>query len=154
MQNARFQLAYSYCLEKICFRFYSRLDKLLSFLLLLGAMAAVESRLSGWGLGVFLAVIAAFQIVYTPAAKAQTAKMQMARYAALWQQQDFGLNSEMQAADSDAPESLIYPACLAALVLCGQARNEDLAEAARQRPLRPSEKLAAAFAGETPEFRF
>lgn len=120
-QDLAFQVAYSLFLERMAFRWYGRIDKLMSFLLLLSGMAVVAEALPATLTGFAVAVLTAWQLIYAPAAKSGAAKSAYAEYAKLFNR--FGSLSDDEAAaeldqlrdqDSDPPACLQMPAYCAA----------------------------------------
>ncbi|WP_169294634.1 hypothetical protein [Advenella sp. EE-W14] len=154
------ELALSMLYEKMMYKFYLRLDKLCSFLLLFLALLVVNQ--GGVVVAAFIAAVTAFQLVYSPGQKGQSAKSQYCKYLKLYHRQEQGLITEeeiknklikLSKTDSDTVDSLYHPARLASLAIQG-IHNESLDENEKERPLKWNEKLAVWFAGEYPEFRF
>lgn len=154
------ELAFSMIYEKMMYKFYLRLDKLCSFLLLFLALLVVNQ--GGVVVAAFIAAVTAFQLIYSPGQKGQSAKTQYCKYLKLYHQQEQGLIAgeelknkliKLSKTDTDTVDSLYHPARLASLAIKG-THNENLAENEKERPLRWNEWLAVQFAGEYPEFRF
>lgn len=159
--NLELEVAYSLCFEKLMYKFFGRIDKLISFFLILSSMTAIGSiggLVNGTFSGIFLAVITAIQIIYTPSAKTQAAKDNHLLYCKLYKK--MGSMSDEEIAnhladlakyDTDEIGFLSHPARLSALAMLGMTPNRHYPE---ERKLRLSEYLAALFAGELPEYHF
>lgn len=155
------EVAYSLCFEKLMYKFFGRIDKLISFFLLLSSMTAIGSiggLVNGTFSGIFLAVITAIQIIYTPSAKAQAAKDNYCLYCKLYKKMGSMSNEEIAnhladstKYDTDEIGLLSHPARLSALEMLGMTPDRQYPE---ERKLRLSEYFAALFAGEIPEYRF
>ncbi|SCC19474.1 MULTISPECIES: hypothetical protein [Snodgrassella] len=155
------EVAYSLCFEKLMYKFFGRIDKLISFFLLLSSMTAIGSiggLVNGTFSGIFLAVITAIQIIYTPSAKAQAAKDNYCLYYKLYKKMGSMSDEEIvnHQADSTKRETdeiglLSHPARLSALAMLGMTPGRKYSE---ERKLRLSEYFAALFAGELPEYHF
>ncbi len=140
-------VAYSYFLHRLAYRWYSRIDRLIAFLLLLSAMAVVSSLLPPLLLGFLVSVLTAWQLVYVPGEKAAAAKVSMTEYGNLLNNFSTLSDSELEATafrlsstDSHPPACLHNPAKRAAGI---KLKVED-----REMPkLTRIEKLAACFCG-------
>ena len=120
-QDLAFQVAYSLFLEKMAYRWYGRIDKILSFLLLLSGMAVVADSLPTTTTGFAVAILTAWQLIYSPATKSATARATYLAYGQLFNQLGNLTDDEiaielnkLSDKDSDAPACLEMPAyCLA-----------------------------------------
>lgn len=140
-------VAYSFFLHRLAYRWYSRIDKLIAFLLLLSAMAVVSSLLPPLLLGFSVSFLTAWQLVYTPGEQAAAAKVSMTEYGNLLNHFSTLSDAELEAAvsrlspaDSDPPACLHNPAQLAAYIKL----NVDSADLPK---LTRGEKLASCFCG-------
>lgn len=152
MQNDRayleFALAYSFQYEKMMYKFFARMDKLCSFLLLLGGVSVVANELPPALLGLFVSAVSFFQLVYQPSAKATTGKSQHQKLAALFLRRHELSDDELRQACNNPDHTdeiglLAHPARLAAYIMLGWSCEQE-------RPLLWQEKLAAHFVGEVP----
>ena len=84
-RDLKFEVAYSYCYEKIMYKFFGRLDKLASFILLLTGMSVVATAWSGLALGSIVAIVTSLQLIYTPGQRSQAAKDACRAYLSLYQ---------------------------------------------------------------------
>lgn len=140
-------VAYSYFLHRLAYRWYSRIDKLIAFLLLLSAMAVVSSLLPPLLLGFLVSFLTAWQLVYVPGEKAAAAKVSMTEYGNLLNNFSTLTDEELEEeaarlslTDSHPPACLHNPAKLTAYIKL----NVD----SKDRPkLTCIEKLAACFCG-------
>ena len=139
-------VAYSFFLHRLAYRWYSRIDKLIAFLLL-SAMAVVSSLLPPLLLGFSVSFLTAWQLVYTPGEQAAAAKVSMTEYGNLLNNFSTLSDAELEAAvsrlspaDSDPPACLHNPAQLAAYIKL----NVDSADLPK---LTRGEKLASCFCG-------
>ena len=158
LRYIKFEIAYSYCYEKIMSKYWGRLDKLASFLLLFAGMSVVASLFNGLVLGSSIALITSLQLIYSPGQKSQAAKECYREYYRLLN--DGGeytaneLRNKLDAltkADTDEIGILSHAARLSALSLLGWAPiNTNQVE----RKLNWLEACAAHFAGEYPEYPF
>lgn len=140
-------VAYSYFLHRLAYRWYSRIDKLIAFLLLLSAMAVVSSLLPPLLLGFLVSFLTAWQLVYVPGEKAAAAKVSMTEYGNLLNNFSTLSNEELEAeadrlspTDSQPPACLHNPARLAGYIKL-KVKAEELPKLTR------IEKLAACFCG-------
>lgn len=159
MNNLHFEVAFSYCYENMMYKFFARLDKLVSFLLLFSAIGVV-SNVSNWLSGTVIAALTAFQFVYQPASRAQQAKTQAKFYLQQFRKRESVSDDDLRsvldrgtAADSDTVDLLHHPARLAALALLGYPSNNCFRDIDRQRQMTFFERLAVRFAGDWPEFQ-
>lgn len=138
--------AYSYYAERLCYRYYTRLDKLISFLLLLSGMAVVGELLPPVVLGLAVAVLTAWQLVYAPSVQAGKSRQAMQGYGDLLNR--FSVLSEheinqhiaaLSTGDSPVPRYFEHLAHNAACKKLGVPQSVL--------PLNRREKLAAWFCG-------
>lgn len=155
-QDLVFQVAYSFCYEKMMYKFWGRLDKLCSMLLLLLSASVMASFASATSLGLAVAVVSFLQFVYAPGVKAVQSKQAFAAYSRLYADlPDLDAARikarmlEMLPADSDAIGLLAHPAYLAACAMLNQIPPKY----PKQREMTLCERAAAHFAGEFPEYR-
>lgn len=155
-QDLVFKVAYSFCYEKMMYKFWGRLDKLCSMLLLLLSASVMASFASATCLGLAVAAVSVLQFVYAPGVKAVQSKQAFVSYSRLYAdlpdldtaQIKFRMN-EMLPADSDAIGLLAHPAYLAACAML----NRMPPTYPSQREMTLCERAAAHFAGEFPEYR-
>ena len=156
-RDLKFEVAYSYCYEKIMYKFFGRLDKLASFILLLTGMSVVATAWSGLALGSIVAIVTSLQLIYTPGQRSQAAKDACRAYLSLYQ----SLNSmtaeqiresllSLNKLDTDEIGCLSHPARLAALTMVGLVPPKF----APERKMTKLENIASHFAGEKPEYTF
>lgn len=153
-QDLVFQVAYSFCYEKMMYKFWGRLDKLCSMLLLLLSASVMASFASAACLGLAVAAVSSFQFVYTPGVKAVQSKQAFVAHSRLYAElPDFDtarIKARMlEIADSDAIGLLAHPAYLAACAML----NRMPPTCPPQREMTLCERVAAHFAGEFPEYR-
>ena len=155
-QSLFFDVAYSFCYEKMMYKFWGRLDKLCSMLLLLLSASVMASFASATCLGLAVAAVSVLQFVYAPGVKAVQSKQAFVSYSRLHAelpdldtaQIKFRM-SEMLPADSDAIGLLAHPAYLAACAML----NRMPPTCPPKRKMTLCERAAAHFAGEFPEYR-
>lgn len=82
-QELSFNIAYAMYYERLGSRFYGRLDKLASYLTLLCGMAVAAETFSPLLLGVLVASLTCWQVVYRPGDRASAARLQQCRYEKL-----------------------------------------------------------------------
>lgn len=120
-QDLSFKIAYALYYHRLGSRLYGRLDKLISFSLLICAMGVVSTAVNPFLLGLFVTFLTAWQLVYSPAVKATSAQSQEKRYAELLE--NFPLLTEdevrkrlidLRQYDEDLPGCLEIPAFNAA----------------------------------------
>ncbi len=154
--NQKFTVTYSMCYEKALQQLYSRLDKALSFILLV-LSSGVIAQLNLWSvaLGLVMAIITAFQFVYSPGQKASFAKFQFQAYKNIFDR--FNELSEDQIwteyknitrQDTDEIQLLSHCARLTSLSMLGHKPDELIAT---QRRFTRMEKFFAFLSGENPE---
>ena len=140
-QDLVFKVAYSFCYEKMMYKFWGRLDKLCSMLLLLLSASVMASFASATCLGLAVAAVSVLQFVYYSRLYADLPDLDTAQIK-------FRMN-EMLPADSDAIGLLAHPAYLAACAML----NRMPPTYPPQREMTLCERAAAHFAGEFPEYR-
>lgn len=157
-KDLEFELIYSYYYEKLMYKFFGRLDKLLSLILLFTATSVIASAWNGVLLGSIIALVTCIQFIYAPGAKYHSAKEAYREYSRLQnhldEYDDEALRltlSQLSRADTDEIGLLSHPARLAALASQGIS---NLQENVKERPLTKAETLIAHFAGEYPEYQF
>lgn len=153
-QNLFFDVAYSFCYEKMMYKFWGRLDKLCSMLLLLLSASVMASFASATCLGLAVAAVSVLQFVYAPGVKAVQSKQAFVSYSRLYAELSDLDTAQIKArmleiADSDAIGLLAHPACLAACAML----NRMPPTCPPQREMTLCERVAAHFAGEFPEYR-
>ena len=152
-QDLRFNIVYSYYFEKFMNKFYSRLDKLILFILMVLAIITTTGTSNIVIIGSVSAILIFVLIVSQAGARAQATKIIYQEYFNLYQNFD---NADIdtikrrlraiQEKDNDEINCLAYPAHAAAAQLLGY---NDL-----PRKLSPLEKLYVLFIGETIEYEF
>lgn len=157
-KELEFELIYSYYYEKLMYKFFGRLDKLLSLILLFTATSVIASAWSGLFLGSIIALVTCIQFIYAPGAKYYAAKEAYCEYSRLHHHQDEYSDDQLRLAisrlskvDTDEIGLLSHPARLAALASLGVS---NLMEGVNERPLKKLEALVSHFAGEYPEYEF
>jgi hypothetical protein len=151
-------IAYSMCYEKLMYKFFYRIDKLVSFALLLSAMTLVSESMNHLLAGFVIAILTCYQFVFTPAQKGQAAKSQYQAYELLYQNR-MGLSDEELCSkfqdickfDTDPIGFLSHPARLSSLAMQG-FNNASIVKP--ERAMTFGERFAAKFAGEYPEYDF
>lgn len=120
-QHLSFNIAYGMYLQRLGSRFYGRLDKLISFLVLLCGMAVVADYLNHFFLGVVVALLGCWQVVYTPGINSVAARNQQDKYSylleafpTLTEEEVRKQLIELRHSDSDLPGCLEMPAVYAA----------------------------------------
>lgn len=145
-----FYLNYSIRYEQMMALFFGRLDRGISFLLLVLGGSALGGFFDSRIIGAAVSVLSAWQFIYQPALKAGGAVSQAAAYQELLvlapDLSDADLEKRFHlCGDKDTPELgiLAHPAWMAT----AKAMARDTSEA---RALNPLEKIAAAFVGYWP----
>lgn len=151
-------ITYSMCYEKLMYKFFSRIDKLVSFTLLLSAMTLVSENMNHVLAGFVIASLTCYQFVFAPAQRGQAAKSQYQAYENLYQNclasSPDALRSEFQQIckfDTDPIGFLSHPARLSSFAMQGWSNNNIEKP---ERSMTFGERFAARFAGEYPEFEF
>ena len=152
-QGLKFEIVYSYYFEKFMNKFYSRLDKLILFILMVLAIIAITGTSNIVIIGSVSAILIFVLIVSQAGARAQATKTIYQEYFKLYQNFD-NLDIDtikrwfraIQEKDSEEINCLAYPAHAAAAQLLGY---NDL-----PRELSTLEKLYVLFIGETIEYEF
>ena len=149
----KFTIACLYYQAKFMFKFYSRLDKLILFILMVLAIIAITGTSNVVFIGSVSAILIFVLIVSQAGARAQATKTIYQEYLKLYQNFD---NVDMdtikrryraiQEKDNEEINCLAYPAHAAAAQLLGY---DDL-----PRELSTLEKLYVLFIGETIEYEF
>ena len=152
-QDLRFNIVYSYYFEKFMNKFYSRLDKLILFILMVLAIIAITGTSNVVFIGSVSAILIFVLIVSQAGARAQATKTIYQEYLKLYQNFDnVDIDTikrrfrAIQEKDSEEINCLAYPAYAEAAQLLGY---DDL-----PRELSPLEKLYVLFIGETIEYEF
>lgn len=151
-----FEVAYSLCYEKMMYKFYGRVDKLSSFLLLVSGASIIATSIPDWVLGLFVAIISGLQFVYAPGQKYQAAKTTHNNYYELYTDMsalsDTAIRErlkELSKEDTDPIGLLSHPARLAALLMLGYTRQTS--EPA-EREMTFFERAFSVFTGECPYY--
>ncbi|NUE67274.1 hypothetical protein [Snodgrassella sp. ESL0253] len=158
-KHLKFEIAYSFCYEKVMYKFLGRLDKLASFILLLTGMSVIATTWNGVILGSIVAVVTTLQLIYSPGTKSQSAKEICQKYYSIYHHFD-DMDSEsirnkllnLSENETDEIGILSYPARLSALAMLNWIPEKKIPQEPRK--LTRLEYLAALFAGEIPEYRF
>lgn len=79
--NTQFHVHYCYFMEAMTSVFYAKIDKICLFIQLLLGTAVMADVINLSLIGLIIAVIAAYQFIYSPATIASQAKQQAIRYA-------------------------------------------------------------------------
>ena len=150
-QELKFNIVYSYYFEKFMNKFYSRLDKLILFILMVLAIITITGTSNIVIIGSVSAILIFVLIISQAGARAQATKTIYQEYLKLYQNFD---NVDMdtikrrfraiQEKDNEEINCLAYPAHAAAAQLLGY---DDL-----PRELSTLEKLYILFIGETIEY--
>ena len=153
-QSLFFDVAYSFCYEKMMYKFWGRLDKLCSMLLLLLSASVMASFASATCLGLAVAAVSVLQFVYAPGVKTVQSKQAFVSYSRLYAELSDLDTAQIKArmleiADSDAIGLLAHPAYLAACAML----NRMPPTCPPKRKMTLCERAAAHFAGEFPEYR-
>ena len=158
-RDLKFEVVYSFYYEKLMSKFLSRVDKLTSFILLLTGIFVIATSWNRVVLGSILAVVTILQLVYSPGAKSQSAKMTSQKYYSMYFHFDELNNEEIKRQllvlhenETDEIGVLSFPSRLAALAMLGWTPESDYIEEPRK--LTKLEYFAALFAGELPAYRF
>lgn len=152
-QDLRFNIVYSYYFEKFMNKFYSRLDKLILFILMVLAIITITGTSNIVIIGSVSAILIFVLIVSQAGARAQATKTIYQEYLKLYQNFDnVDIDTikrrfrAIQEKDNEEINCLAYPAYAAAAQLLGY---DDL-----PRELSTLEKLYVLFIGETIEYEF
>ncbi|WP_337882277.1 hypothetical protein [Chromobacterium haemolyticum] len=147
-----FNLTYSIVMEEMHQTLMGRVDRFCTFAQLILGCAVVVSVAPSWLTGGLMAVLAGFQLVYQPSARAMEAKIQKERYyeirrksAVLGVEQLFDALEAASPHDSAIPGSLTHPAWLAASL------QLDLDIPIEKRKLSKLEKAFSFIAGNCPD---
>lgn len=158
-QDLRFNIVYSYYFEKFMNKFYSRLDKLILFILMVLAIIAITGTSNIVIIGSVSAILIFVLIISQAGARAQATKTIYQEYLKLYQNID-NLDIDtikrwfraIQEKDSEEINCLAYPAHAAAVQLLGMTPDYGYKEL--HRGLSSLEKLYVLFIGETIEYEF
>lgn len=158
-QELKFDIIYSYYFEKFMNKFYSRLDKLILFILMVLAIITITGTSNVVIVGSVSAILIFVLIVSQAGARAQATKIIYQEYFNLYQNFD---NADIdtikrrfraiQKKDNEEINCLAYPACAAAVQHLGI--TPDKGYKGLHRKLSPLEKLYVLFIGETIEYEF
>ncbi|UJR54992.1 hypothetical protein [Dickeya zeae] len=148
IHDIRFELAYSYQLEKMTEVFNRRIDKLLCLIQFFLGSAVVTEHGSGLLLGILIAIISALLFTLKPGEITGSAKQQAQKYRILLDDLDTSdieiikqKKHVIEQTDSPHPYSLCGPAYHRAAVMLGLPANSKLT---------PMEKLFSFFCGGIP----
>ena len=157
--DLKFEIVYSFCYEKLMYKFLGRMDKLASFILLLTGMSVIATTWNEVFLGSIVAIVTTLQLVYSPGTKSQSAKMTSQKYYSMYFHFDELNNEEIKRQllvlhenETDEIGVLSFPSRLAALAMLGWTPEYGYSEEPRK--LTKLEYFAALFAGELPAYRF
>lgn len=157
--DLKFQVVYSFCYEKVMYKFLGRMDKLASFILMITGMSVIATTWNGVILGSIVAIVTALQLVYSPGSKSQSAKGVYQKYYSMYIHFDEMDNEvikhkllNLSENETDEIGFLSHPARLAALAMLSWTPESEYSEEPRK--LTKLEYFAALFAGELPEYRF
>ena len=152
-QELKFNIVYSYYFEKFMNKFYSRLDKLILFILMVLAIITTTGTSNIVIIGSVSAILIFVLIISQAGARAQATKTIYQEYLKLYQNFDnVDIDTikrryrAIQEKDNEEINRLAYPAYAAAAQLLGY---DDL-----PRELSTLEKLYVLFIGETIEYEF
>lgn len=158
-QELKFDIIYSYYFEKFMNKFYSRLDKLILFILMVLAIITITGTSNIVIIGSVSAILIFVLIVSQAGARAQATKIIYQEYFNLYQNFD---NADIdtikrrfraiQKKDNEEINCLAYPACTAAAQHLGI--TPDNGYKGLHRKLSSLEKLYVLFIGETIEYEF
>ena len=157
--DLKFQVVYSFCYEKVMYKFLGRMDKLASFILMITGMSVIATTWNGVILGSIVAIVTALQLVYSPGSKSQSAKGVYQKYYSMYihfdeMDNEVIKNKLLNLSENETDEIgfLSHPARLAALAMLSWTPESEYSEEPRK--LTKLEYFAALFAGELPEYRF
>ncbi|ORF05840.1 hypothetical protein BGI03_09285 [Snodgrassella alvi] len=155
----KFEVIYSFCYEKVMYKFLGRMDKLASFILMITGMSVIATTWNGVILGSIVAIVTALQLVYSPGSKSQSAKGVYQKYYSMYihfdeMDNEVIKNKLLNLSENETDEIgfLSHPARLAALAMLSWTPESEYSEEPRK--LTKLEYFAALFAGELPEYRF
>ncbi|GAA4493366.1 hypothetical protein [Pseudaeromonas paramecii] len=94
--DLQFQLSYSYFMESMHARLYSRVDKLLTFAQLVLGSSVFASFGENWFLGLALVILSAISFVWQPAAKSHVYAGRADNYAKLMYRADELTDQELE----------------------------------------------------------
>lgn len=155
----KFEVIYSFCYEKVMYKFLGRMDKLASFILMITGMSVIATTWNGVILGSIVAIVTTLQLVYSPGSKSQSAKGVYQKYYSMYihfneMDNEVIKNKLLNLSENETDEIgfLSHPARLAALAMLSWTPESEYSEEPRK--LTKLEYFAALFAGELPEYRF
>ena len=155
----KFEVIYSFCYEKVMYKFLGRMDKLASFILMITGMSVIATTWNGVILGSIVTIVTALQLVYSPGSKSQSAKGVYQKYYSMYihfneMDNEVIKNKLLNLSENETDEIgfLSHPARLAALAMLSWTPESEYSEEPRK--LTKLEYFAALFAGELPEYRF
>lgn len=130
-QHLGFSVTYAMYHQQLAARLYSRIDKLISFLILLCGMAVVSQLLPPVLTGFIVTVLGCWQLVYLPSSRAASAAEQYLRYERLFERFSQLTADEIERKlikirrrDGQVPRALDYPAFNLALEKLGGCEAE------------------------------
>lgn len=158
-QALKFELVYSYYFEKFMNKFYSRLDKLILFILMVLAIITITGTSNVVIIGSISAILIFVLIASQAGARAQATKTICQEYLKLYQNFDnVDIDTikrrlrAIQEKDNEEINCLAYPAYVATVEHLGMTTNYGYKELPRG--LNTLEKLYVLFIDETIEYGF
>ena len=158
-QELKFDIIYSYYFEKFMNKFYSRLDKLILFILMVLAIITITGTSNVVIVGSVSAILIFVLIVSQAGARAQATKIIYQEYFNLYQNFDnVDIDTikrrfrTIQEKDNEEINCLAFPAHAATAEHLGMTPSNGYKELHRK--LSPLEKLYVLFIGETIEYEF
>lgn len=158
-QDLKFNIVYSYYFEKFMFKFYSRLDKLILFILMVMSIIALTGTSNIVIIGSISAILIFVLIASQAGAKSQATKTIYQEYFNLYQNfanMDIDIIKQrfraIQEKDNEEINCFAYPAHAATAEFLGMTPDNDYKELPRELSL--LEKLSILFIGETIEYEF
>lgn len=158
-QELKFNIVYSYYFEKFMNKFYSRLDKLILFILMVLAIITITGTSNIVIIGSISAILIFVLIVSQAGARAQATKTIYQEYLKLYQNFD-NIDIDIikrrfraiQEKENEEIDCLAYPAHVATTQHLGMTPDYGYKEL--HRGLNLLEKLYVLFIGETIEYEF
>ena len=158
-QELKFDIIYSYYFEKFMNKFYSRLDKLILFILMVLAIITITGTSNIVIIGSVSAILIFVLIVSQAGAKSQATKTIYQEYFNLYQNfADMDIDTikrqfrAIQEKDNEEINCFAYPAHAATVEHLGMTPDNGYKELHRR--LSMLEKLYVLFIGETIEYEF
>ncbi|PIT61626.1 hypothetical protein BHC47_06090 [Snodgrassella alvi] len=158
-QELKFDIIYSYYFEKFMNKFYSRLDKLILFILMVLAIITITGTSNIVLIGSVSAILIFVLIVSQAGARAQATKTIYQEYLKLYQNFDnIDIDTikrrfrAIQEKENEEIDCLAYPAHVATTQHLGMTSDNGYKELHRKLSL--LEKLYVLFIGETIEYEF